>query len=126
MLYNLSKYISENTSYIPATGGLEQDSSSNLVLLQTGGSEDHRIGTKRYSVQFLSRAKSKPEAYKIISAIYSLLSNRFNIVLPEVTVDAIVYPSLTTASILSLQIPGYVGTDANGLHEWSVNFSIIL
>jgi hypothetical protein len=125
MIYNLSNYVSSNTTIIPITNGWDSESPQEAVaLILTGGSDTSRGLKKDYTVQFLTRALSRTGSYKLIQAVYSLLENRFGIIFPAVTVDGETYPSIVAAQIIPIQTPGYIGTDDNGLHLWSVNFQI--
>jgi len=125
MIYNLAKYIDDNTTidlitngYNPATEG----DGVNIIL--SGGSDDSRGLKIDDNVQFLSRSTDQVTAYELIREVFDLLKNRFKILLPEVTVKNKVYPAVEVSQMLPRQTPGYIGTNNNGLHQWSVNFQI--
>jgi hypothetical protein len=125
MIYNLSKYISNNSSIVPSTNGFDEEYPElQVAIIERGGSETPIIGTGNYSVQVISRDKSRLTSKQLIQVVYNLLSNRFNLDLPEVTVDGTLYPALTLAGSVSRQLPGYIGTDEEGRHRWSTNFAI--
>jgi len=125
MTYNLSKYVSNNSSIVPVTNGENPESTGDRVVLNGSGGDDRSRGLKvDNTVQFVSKANDSVTSKELIEEVHSLLKNRFDIVLPEITVKGTTYPAVIASSILPLQIPGYLGTDNNGLHMWSVNYQI--
>jgi len=127
MIYNLSEYVKLNSVITPITNGFDPESKSESVMLQLTGGEDRSRGLKvDDTVQFISKSKDKVTTYELIQIVYNLLKNRFGIDLPEVTVNSIVYPAVKVWQFIPLQNPGYIGTDDNGLHQWSVNFQVTI
>lgn len=123
MIYNLSEYISANTSFVPVTNGII-DESEGIFLTLTSGTDESRGIKKDFLVQIMAAYPTSVEAFQNLSTIYDLLVNRFVITLPEVTVNSVTYDAVDIAQILPMQSPGYLGSNENGLHMWSVNMQI--
>ena len=127
MIFNLVEYL--NTQLTPliftSNGWLKDTPEEALAVIENGGSVPAWINRKDFAIQILSRANSKVLARKNANTVFDYLNNRFSgLVIPAVTVEAVVYPAVTTYQILANQIPGYIGsTDAN-LEMYSVNFRI--
>lgn len=125
MIYNLSEFVKVNSTVTPITNGFDANSPDEAVALNQSGGSDNSRGLKvDMNVQFLSRATSRTASRRLIQIVYNLLKNRFRIDLPAITVDGEVFPAVVAYQITPLQIPGYIGTDDNGLHMWSVNFQV--
>ena len=125
MIFNLSKYVSDGTGIVPWTNGIDPTlDNQGLQLIQTGGQDKSRGLKVDRTVQFISAEVSRVKAYQTITTVYEFLKNRFIVALPEVTVDSIVYPAVRVAQFIPIQEPGYIGTDENGLHQWSVNIQV--
>ena len=125
MIYNLSKFITDETSITPITNGNDASVTSDSVLLiQTGGEYRPVIKTQYFTAQVLALFHSRVESFANITEIYNALNDRYGIDLPEVIVGSVTFPEVHTSKIVALQTPGYIGTDDNGRHMWSVNFMI--
>lgn len=124
MIYNLAQLLKDNTSLTIFVNGYDDDTRG-VAVNQTGGEESFMSIKNDFTVQFMSRADTRVAAYEDIMTVYNYLKNRFIVVLPEVTINEITYPSITVYGFVPIQIPGYVGTDENRLHMWSVNIQII-
>ena len=129
MIYNLSKYISNNSSIIPVTNGRDPNITGDQVfLIETGGGDSSRGLKVDTTVQIIGRSDDRVYARSLTLDVFDLLNNRFDITLPAVTVNSkggsVVHPAVKVAQMIPLQRPGYIGTDNNGLHEYSVNFQI--
>jgi hypothetical protein len=127
MIYNLSKFISDGTPITPITNGVNSSSpQEGVLLLQTGGQDPSRGLKVDFVAQFLAKFSDQTISYEQIHIIDDFLKNRFDVTLPEVTINSITYPEITVAQIIPLAVPGYVGADINGLTQWSVNYQISL
>ena len=126
MIYNLGAYVVAELPAIDfAVNGWIITSPENSVMLrQTGGDVVHHYDRSDLAVQFLSRAESSVVAKEQIDDVYELLKNKLRILLPEKTVNAIVYPAVQTYRIVPMQAPGYIGADDVNLEMWSANFII--
>jgi hypothetical protein len=126
MIYNLFEFLkAQFPAYVFIVDGWENDDpvESNLIK-QTGGDVAHWYDRQDFTVQFMSRSKSKVQAKQRADAVFTFLRNRFGCILPETTVESVFYPALTAAQISPLQNPGYIGSDQNRDHMYSVNFQI--
>lgn len=128
MIYNLFQYL--KTLFVLlrfiVDGWENDDPQESILITQTGGDPAHWYDRQDFTVQVLVRSESKSIAYKNSHVVYNELFNRFGLVLPEATVESIVYPALETAQIIPVSIPGYIGTDQNKLHMYSTNFKITI
>lgn len=126
MIYNLFKYL-QNTfpalSFV-VDGWEDEDQIESIQVRQTGGDVQHWFVRQDITFQFLSRSESKVLSKQNIELVYNDLRNRFGLTLPANTVGGKTYPALKTAQISPLQVPGYIGTDQNKYHLYSVNFVI--
>ncbi len=126
MIYNLGAYV---VAQLPAidfaiNGWIKGSPENSVMLRQTGGDVIHHYDRSDYAVQFISRAGSSAEAKEQIDDVFNLLKNKLHVLLPEKTVNAIVYPAVQTYRIVPMQAPGYIGADDANLEMWSVNFII--
>lgn len=126
MIYNLFQYL-KNT--FPADifivdGWEDSDETESTLVKQTGGDVATWFVRQDFTVQVITRSNSKVSAKQRADKYFDELRNRFTLVLPETIVEAITYPELETAQISPLQNPGYIGTDQNRNHMYSVNFKI--
>ena len=129
MIYNLWKYLEAELpalNYI-IDGWEESDDLSNAILLTaTGGDPAHWFDRTDDTVQVISINVSKVSAKQNADLVYNKLKNRFGLTLPAATVNSVVYPALTTAQISPIQSPGYIGTDQNKNHMYSINFKVTI
>ncbi len=129
MIYNLYEYV---VPLFPSINflidGYEQDDNKDkaILLKSNGGDPMHWFDRTDFMVQMLSSAKSKVSCKQNIDMVYNELKNRFGLTLPVATVGAVTYPEIKTAQISPIQSPGYIGTDEDANHLYSVNFKIIV
>lgn len=127
MIYNLVTYLKIQLPLINfvANGwdiNSEQDS---ISVIDTGGDPKHFYERTDWSIQILSRANEINVAKKQIEDVYVKLKNKYGIILPEVTVDTIIYPAIKTYQISPNQTPGYLGADNKHLEMFSFNIIIV-
>lgn len=127
MIYNLYNYIkTQLTDLSLIVNGWEKDSpEESITMILRVGDPDHYDIRQESAVQFLSRAMDSNIALSNINEVYSLLKNRFGLVLPEVTVGETVFPEIKTYQISPMQSPGYIGSDGANLEMWSFNIMIV-
>ncbi len=125
MIYNLVGYLITQLPALDfvANGWSPESSQDSIMVKQAGGTPGHWFPRTDYSVQIISRAKNTVLAKAQIEQVYSLLKNKFGLLLPEVTVDA-VYAAVQTYQISPVEAPGYIGADETHLEMWS--FSLII
>ncbi len=123
MIYNLTQYLIVNLPSIAfIVNGFNPDSQKDEVMIsETGGETKHWYNRTDWSVQVISRALQMNMAKRQIDDVYELLKNKFGLLLPEVTVDALVYPAMQTYQISPMQTPGYLGADEKHLEMFSFN-----
>lgn len=127
MIYNLVAYLTAQLSLLNfVANGWDPDSAQDSIsVVDTGGDPAHFHPRTDWAVQILSRANEVNVAKSQADSVYALLKNKFGITLPEVTVDAIVYPAIKTYQISPNQTPGYLGADEKHLEMFSFNLNII-
>ena len=101
MIYNLVEYLkTELTALNFVANGFAPDSPVEATnISQTGGNEAHNHDRGDWAVQILSRASSSVQAKVNIDLVYAKMKNRFNLELPSVTVDNVVYAAVQTYQI---------------------------
>jgi len=126
MIYNLVQYLIVNLPLINfVANGFDPDSEQDIIMMsETGGEVKHWIDRTDWAVQVISRAKSMNTARKNAFSVYNLLKNKLEFMLPEVTVDGVVYPTIKTYQTSPLQPPGYLGADEKHLEMFSFNLTI--
>ncbi len=126
MIFNLVQYLRNNlTSLTFSVNGFDPDSvEDQLMVSETGGEPQHWYPRTDWTVQILSRAGSSVVAKENIESVYTLLENKFGIVLPAVTVNNVVYPLVQTYQISPIQTPGYIGASREHLEMFSFNLTI--
>jgi len=128
MIYQLVEYLSTKIPHIAVTtNGINSKSEDDLVVVtESGGTCDHYTGRIDTNVQFLSRSKSNFRAKSQIGSIFNLINNTFGLVLPEVIIDGELFSAIPTYRIVSMQVPGYIGTSDDNYEMYSFNVIITL
>lgn len=96
-----------------------------ILVRETGGTEEPSANLKRQTVQILARDISSPKARVLAYSVYNLLQSKWGLLLPQITVDGVIYPEIETAQLSSVQMPSSMGEDENGNTVFSFNFIII-
>lgn len=128
MIYNLYQYLLTNLSSLVFNmhGWDLQSKEQSIAILETGGSPDHDNIKSDTAIQFLSRSLDTNIARSNIYQVYTLLKNRFGLVLPEITVGETLFPEVKTYQISPIQVPGYLGADGRNLEIWSFNIIVTM
>jgi len=126
MIYNLAQYLIVNLVTIKfVVNGFSPDSDQDEIMIsETGGEPQHWYDRTDWAVQILSRGKSVNVAKKQIEDVYEKLKNRLGLLLPEITVDGVVYPAIQTYQISPIQTPGYLGANEENMEMFSFNLTI--
>lgn len=126
MLFNLVEYLAGQLPNInfEANGFTPDSNQDQIMLSETGGEPEHWYDRTDWTVQVLSRGIDKVVAKQNIDSVYSILKNKFGLVLPEVTVNAVVYPAVTAWQISPIQTPAYLGATVENLEMFSFNLTI--
>lgn len=124
--YNLIEYLkTEHPTIEFVMDGWETNSPNTAIaVIGSGGTPDHYVDREDFTFQLISRSNDKTIADTNANNVYRTLRNRFNLLLPEVTIDATIYLEVDTRRIVPIQTPGYIGCDDEGRHEYSANFII--
>ena len=126
ILYNLVQYLVDQAlgTQIVADVLTEKSETEAVLISQSGGTPEHYYDRTDWRFQALSRSKNPVDAQEACELVYVKLKNRFGLVLPVVTIDAIVYPAVTTYQISPIQAPSGIGADQENLYMWVFNFLV--
>lgn len=127
MIYNLVEYLTvQLAALVFVANGWSADSpAESVVVIQSPGDPKHFYPRTDWTVQIMSRSLDAVTAKENIDSVYALLKNKWNVLLPEVTVRSTVYSEVQTYQISPLQTPAYVGADDKNLEAWSFNLTIV-
>jgi len=95
-----------------------------VLVTETGGGETPWFQYVRKTVQILCRDFDIPKTRKLAWDIYSFITSRFGLILPQVVVDGVTYPAIQTAQISAMQEPFCLGADETSRIEFTTNFLI--
>jgi hypothetical protein len=127
MIYNLHLWIKTQFPSLPIyTNGFDPTSPDDGLEMNEGPGEDQSLWNRQDTVvQFVSRAKTKPNARENAINVYNYIAKRIGeCILPAVTVDSVVYPALSMWAVRPVSKPQYVGDDTNGRHLFSFSVEI--
>jgi hypothetical protein len=125
MIYNLAKYITNNSSLTIVVNGFTP-SSPNSTVCMNEGSGDERPWFDRTDtlVQFISRATDKTESRSNAYEIYDLIKKKYALALPEVTVGSTTYPAVTGWAIRPVSTPQYAFDDDAGRANYTFTVEV--
>lgn len=125
MIYNLAKYITNNTSLTINVNGFSPSSPDSTISVNEGSGDEmpwfDRVDT---IVQFVSRATDKVEARSNAYTIYNLVKKKYGLILPEVTVSSVVYPELTGWGLRPVNTPQYAYDDESGRANYTFSIEV--
>ena len=126
MIYNLLQYLQDNLPDISfVVNGFSIDSEIDEIMIgETGGEPQHWYDRTDWAVQIISRSSNVTVAKQNIEAVYSLLKNKFGVLLPRVIVGDTEYEEVKTYQVSPLQTPGYIGSTEENLEMFSFNLII--
>jgi hypothetical protein len=124
MIFNLIQYIRTAFPALTIISIGEDNSGNGTRITETGGEVAHDVDRKDHAIQFVTKNKDIVKAKQESESIFEYIKNVFNLTLPAVTVNAIIYSEIRLYRIVPIQSPGYIGADINGLHEYSFNVTI--
>jgi hypothetical protein len=126
MIYNLVEYCTTQLPSINfiANGFSPGSSIESVAIIQSGGDPNPWYDRNDYAIQVLSRAKDVTVAKANADSVFNLLTKKFGVELPSVTVNSVLYPSIITYRFRENQIPSYIGTDDENLEMWSFNLTV--
>lgn len=115
MIYNLVKYITDNTSLTINCNGFSPDSPNDTVCVNEGSGDEQpwfdRVDTM---VQVVSRSADKVTSRVNAYTVYNLIKKKTQLTLPAVTVASTLYPAVTGWGIRPVNTPAYAYDDENG------------
>lgn len=115
MIYNLVKYIDDNTSLTVVANGFNPGSPDSAICINEGsGDERPWFDRKDTIVQCVSRAMDPTEARANAYTIYNLIKKKYGLTLPEITVNGIIYAATTGWAIRPVNTPQYAFDDNSG------------
>ena len=126
MIYNLVQYLTTElvtTSFV-ANGWMANSPQNSVLVKQSGGDVKHFYERSDWRVQILSRAENIVTSKEQIELVYAKLKNKFGLLLPQVTVNGIIFAAVKTYQISPIQVPGYLGADEMNLEMWAFNLII--
>lgn len=124
--YNLAQYLQTE---LPAlnfvVNGFKPNTADDAIKIDnTGGTPQHWYDRTDHTIQLLTRNNDVVIGKEQAQSVYSLLKNRFGLLLPSVTVSGVLYNALQTYQISPIQEPSYIGADDRGLHLFSFNIVV--
>lgn len=132
MIYNLAQLLRTQlpteTIYIDGRVKLPGQSNiptRNLLLTDTGGTEMPWILRQNLTVQIIARDADAPKARALAYSVFTFLTSRFGLVLPQITVGGVVHAQIVTAQISAIQVPYNLGPDEEGRIEYVCNYQVI-
>lgn len=133
MIYNLVQYLKTKlpTENIFANIWVKVNPNFSLpdrvvLLKEEGGTETGWFQFQNRNVQILARDIDPVKTRKLILSVHDLINNVFGLILPAVTIDGDVYPSVITAQISVNTTPQSLGYDEEGRSEFSANYRILM
>lgn len=127
ILNNLVQYLRDRALGITIVADvLTEESPINCVVIsQSGGSPDHFYPRTDWRFQVLSRARASTDAKAACEKVYVVLKNKWDLVFPAVTVDGVVYPTVTGNQVSPIQTPAGIGADQANLFMWVFNLMVV-
>ena len=128
MIYNLVEYVRIQLPSIRpiANGRLLTEHLAQVVFNESGGVVNHQFPRTDKTIQITSYNDSGIEGREQLLSVYSLLKNKFRLVLPEVTVDGTVYPEVIAYQVSPIQDVSYSGQDEQGMRMFDFNIVVTL
>ena len=127
MIYNLVQLLRVQFPTVPiyanTRAGAVED--RHLLVFESGGAEKPHILYNTSTYQLFARDVDAPKARQLAFDVFHFLTSRFGLILPQATVDAVVYPQIQTAQISAIQVPYNLGQDDEGRTEYVCNYQII-
>lgn len=125
MIYNLVKFITDNSSLVINTNGFNPSSPDNAICINEGsGNEQPWFNRKDTIVQVISRATDKTESRANAYEVYDLIKKKYGLTLPAVTVNSVVYPAITGWAIRPVNTPQYAFDDKAGRANYTFTVEV--
>jgi len=125
MIYNLAKYITNNTSLTINVNGFSPSSPDETICINEGsGKEMPWFDREDTLVQFVSRSTDKVTARENAYTIYNLIKKRYGLTLPEVTIGSTIYTEVTGWGLRPVNKPQYAFDDENGRANYTFTIEV--
>ena len=125
MIYNLAKYITNNSSLTINVNGFSPSSPDDTICINEGsGNERPWFDRKDTLVQFVSRSMDKTTSRKNAYTIYNLIKKKYGLTLPAVTVGSDTYAATTGWAIRPVNSPQYAFDDDAGRVNYTFTVEI--
>jgi hypothetical protein len=125
MIYNLVKYITNNTSLTIVANGFNPTTPDTAISVNEGsGIEQPFFDRKDTVVQCVSRAMDKTESRANAYTIYNLIKKKYALTLPEVTVNSVVYSAVTGWGLRPVGTPSYAYDDDSGRSVYTFSVEV--
>lgn len=131
MIYNLVQYLKNEfpaeliyTNIRQQLATQNEIPDRNLLVKNTGGTEKNVYFYGVHTCQIIARDLSAPSAEYLCTQVYNKLHSRFGLILPAITIGAILYPAVQAAQISGIQLPSSMGVDEEGRTEVVCNLKI--
>ncbi len=132
MIYNLTQLLRTQfpTETVYVNGRVVKTGQSsvpnrNLLVMETGGTEKPWVKYQVLTAQVIARDVDAPRARALAYSVFTFLTSRFGLELPQVTVGGTVFPKVVTAQISAIQVPYNLGPDEEGRVEYVCNYQVI-
>jgi len=96
-----------------------------LLLIDTGGTEQPWMHYQILTVQLTVRDIDAPKSRKFAWDVFTFLTGRFGLLLPQITVGGVTHAQIQTAQISAIQVPYNLGPDEDGRWEYVTNYQVI-
>lgn len=125
MIYNLVKYITNNTSLTIIANGFNPNSPDTAISINEGsGIEQSWFDRKDTIVQCVSRSMDKTVSRANAYTIYNLIKKKYKLTLPSVTVNTVVYAQTTGWGIRPVNTPQYAYDDDSGRSVYTFSVEV--
>lgn len=133
MIYNIVQYLKNNLAGENIFANIWVKVNPNfslpdriLLLKEEGGTETGWFQFQNRNVQILARDIDPVKARSLIFRAHNLINNAFGLILPAVTIEGVLYPTIATAQISVNTLPQSLGYDEEGRSEFSANYRILM
>lgn len=131
MIYNIQEYLETElpgeTVYSNVKNVVTGENVPDRIILvqETGGQKRAWLRFTSQSIQIMTRDIDPVKARDLAYQVYETLDNKFGLILPQVTVDGVLYAEKQIAQISAESTPQSLGTDESGRYEFVTNYRFI-
>lgn len=127
MIYNFLVYAEANKpAYNYAVNGAHNTTPKQAIIInETTSVPAKYIDRNDITLQIIGRAENPVAAKQMLDDFYTIVDRYWDVVLPENTVNFIVYPAIKAYQMAPIQRVTWFGYDENGLAQYLFNLQII-